>query len=160
MIYKSLKNKGILGSTQDLVSLERKNLKMKDSAKKSRLRKKVYITMLENKVFVVHHHYNKIQEIQEKMEKYKQGIEDSVKFVETVCSQNDSIGSLVMGQAQIKTQIDRSLNKSEEVEGLQLVLDSYQVIHIHHLKMRFGVSGVKRKQYIKYCFMNLGRLLL
>ena len=41
----------MLGSTQDLISLEKKNIKMKESAKNSRLRKKVYITMLEKKVF-------------------------------------------------------------------------------------------------------------
>ena len=51
-IVGNLKLSGVIGSNQDLVNIEQKNLKIKESAKNSRLRKKIYLQMLENKVHI------------------------------------------------------------------------------------------------------------
>jgi hypothetical protein len=57
MIIQNLRKKGILGSTQDIPNLEYRTKRIKESAKISRLRKKVYINLLEKKVIIINENH-------------------------------------------------------------------------------------------------------
>ncbi|CAD8122741.1 unnamed protein product [Paramecium sonneborni] len=136
--HKKCKLAGLLGSANDLMNEECKNQRLRQSAKKSRLRKKVYLKLLEKKV----------SDLDQKIQEYKETTKQSFEYLTQLLTSHPILNSMIIGSSNAIDQI-MQCNQSEQA---QLLIDSYM--------MRYGTSGIKRKDYIKYAIKNIQKNFL
>ncbi|CAD8123821.1 unnamed protein product [Paramecium sonneborni] len=129
---------GLLGSTNDLICEEYKNQRLRQSAKQSRQRKKVYVKLLEKK----------ISDLDQKIQEYKKTTKQSFEYLTQLLTSHPILNSMIIGSSKAFDQI-MQCNQSEQA---QLLNDSYM--------RRYGICGIQRKQYIKYAIQNIQKNFL
>ncbi|CAD8121015.1 unnamed protein product [Paramecium sonneborni] len=130
-------------SSKQLDNEDLKMLKNRESARNSRQRKKLYIGLLEKKV----------EDLNGQIEGLRQQTEITFRHIHNIIEQNSCFKGMIIEQAQIFDQLQSKDPETSEGQEMQALLtDSY--------KLKFSATGSKRKQYIRYCFQNVARILM
>ncbi|CAD8196339.1 unnamed protein product [Paramecium octaurelia] len=133
-------------SSNSSKQLDNEDLKMqknRESARNSRQRKKLYIGLLEKKV----------EDLNGQIEGLRQQTEITFKHIHNIIEHNQCFKGMIIEQAQIFDQLQSKDPETTEGQEMQALLtDSY--------KLKFSATGSKRKQYIRYCFQNVARILM
>ncbi|CAD8131888.1 unnamed protein product [Paramecium pentaurelia] len=127
-------------SSKQLENEDQKMIRNRESARNSRQRKKLYINLLEKKV----------EDLNQAIGQLRNSTESTFQTIHSVLEQNSSIHDMIVEQTQLFEQL--KIKEQEFNELQQLLTESY--------KLKYKATGIKRKQYIKYCFQNIARLLL
>ncbi|CAD8142581.1 unnamed protein product [Paramecium octaurelia] len=127
-------------SSKQLENEDQKMIRNRESARNSRQRKKLYINLLEKKV----------EDLNQAIGQLRKSTESTFQTIHSVLEQNSSIQDMIVEQTQLFELL--KVKEQEFNELQQLLTESY--------KLKFKATGTKRKQYIRYCFQNIARLLL
>ncbi|CAD8135576.1 unnamed protein product [Paramecium octaurelia] len=127
-------------SSKQLENEDQKMIRNRESARNSRQRKKLYINLLEKKV----------EDLNQAIEQLRKSTESTFQSIHSVLEQNSSIYDMIVEQTSLFEQL--KIKEQEFNELQQLLTESY--------KLKFNATGTKRKQYMRYCFQNIARLLL
>ncbi|CAD8168909.1 unnamed protein product [Paramecium octaurelia] len=134
-LQKQDKLSGLLNSNNDQTQVKQKG---RQSAKMSRLRKKVYLKLLEKKV----------SDLDQQISEYKKTTRQSFEYLTQILQSHPILNSMIIGNS---AAIDQVMECSSP-EQAQLILDSYI--------MRYGICGIKRRDYFKYAVKNIQKNFL
>ncbi|CAD8078726.1 unnamed protein product [Paramecium sonneborni] len=126
---------GMLNCNNDQIQMKQKG---RQSAKMSRLRKKFYIKLLEKKV----------SDLDQQISEYKKTTRQSFEYLTQILQSHPILNSMIIGNS---AAIDQVI-ECQSSDQAQLILDSYL--------MRYGICGIKRRDYFKYAVKNIQKNFL
>ncbi|CAD8073681.1 unnamed protein product [Paramecium sonneborni] len=126
---------GLLNCNNDQTQMKQKG---KQSAKMSRLRKKFYIKLLEKKV----------SDLDQQISEYKKTTRQSFEYLTQILQSHPILNSMIIGNSAAIDQVMECYSS----DSAQLILDSYI--------MRYGICGIKRRDYFKYAVKNIQKNFL
>jgi len=109
----------------------------RESARKSRKRKKVYIELLEKKV----------DQLQQELNATVKQLEQNTTSLSQVTVQNKIMSSLYSGKQQLYEKLEKMLNSNTDETEISFLIDS--------LRLRLGANGKERVNAINYFFKQI-----
>jgi len=128
--------------SDELEKLNQKLAKNRESARNSRIRKKVYIDLLEKTV----------DQLQKELTSARKQLENNSNNLSKLNFQSKPLQNLHTGKTQLFERLEKMVDTKAEESEVSLLIDS--------LRFRFGASGKERIEVVNYMFKQVVEFLV
>jgi hypothetical protein len=128
--------------SDELEKLNQKLAKNRESARNSRIRKKVYIDLLEKTV----------DQLQKELTSARKQLENNTNNLSKLNFQSKPLQNLHTGKTQLFERLEKMVDSRAEESEVSLLIDS--------LRFRFGASGKERIEVVNYMFKQVVEFLV